>query len=192
MNNLEDITLNSMFRDSQSFNQNIGSFDVSRCVDFTNMFQQAIKFNNGGSPDINNWTLRTTGIVNMTGMFSTSSFVATIFNQPLNNWNTIAVTNMNNMFGGFPTSPANVTFNQDIGLWNVSNVTNFSNFMHGKNPSTFSTANLDAIYNGWSSRTVKTPITITFGSTKRTSASNAGKSILTASPNNWVITDGGI
>jgi surface protein len=38
-------------------------------------------------------------------------------------------------------------FNQNIGSWNVANVTNFAGFMSNKTPASFSTANLDAIYN---------------------------------------------
>ena len=64
--------------------------------------------------------------------------------------------------------------------------------MFGKTPATFSTTNLDAIYNGWSTRPVKTPITISFGTAKYTAAGAAGRAILTGAPNNWVITDGGI
>ncbi|WP_316632354.1 BspA family leucine-rich repeat surface protein [uncultured Flavobacterium sp.] len=188
------VTMASMFSqggtDGGTFNQNIGAWNVSNVSDFSNMFLGAQPFNNGGSPDINNWILKTNGSVNMSKMFaSVNSYISTTFNQPIGNWNTSAVTNMSQMFGA---TAGKVTFNQDIGNWNISNVTDFTNFMVNKSPTNFSAANLDAIYNGWSSRTVKTPITITFGTAKRTSASNTGKSILTASPNNWVITDGGI
>jgi hypothetical protein len=65
--------------------------------------------------------------------------------------------------------------------------------MTGKTPSTFSAANLDAIYNGWSQLTfVNTGLTTTFGSAKYTAAGQAGRDILTGAPNNWSITDGGI
>ena len=83
-------------------------------------------------------------------------------------------------------------FNQNIGSWNVSNVINFLNFMSTKTNLTFSTTNLDAIYVGWASRPVKPSITISFGSAKRTAASTTARGVLTASPNLWVITDGGI
>jgi len=98
------------------------------------------------------------------------------------------------MSGMFWANGRLVDFDQNIGAWNVSLVTNFSNFMAGKTAATFSTTNLDAIYNGWSALAggVKTPINITFGTAKRTAASTAGRAILTGAPNNWVITDGGI
>jgi hypothetical protein len=56
----------------------------------------------------------------------------------------------------------------------------------------FSAANLDSIYNGWSSRPVKPNLSISFGSIKYTAAGVAGRLILTSAPNNWTITDGGI
>jgi hypothetical protein len=64
--------------------------------------------------------------------------------------------------------------------------------MAGKNTTTFSTANLDAIYNGWSQLTLQPNLTANFGSIKYTAASQAGRNILTGAPNNWEITDGGI
>jgi hypothetical protein len=65
--------------------------------------------------------------------------------------------------------------------------------MSTKTPSTYSSTNLDAIYNGWSTQTLQhtTPITISFGTAKYSSAGTAGRLTLTSSPNNWAITDGG-
>jgi surface protein len=117
----------------------------------------------------------------MTSMFNQAS----AFNQNIGSWNVGSVTSMNGMFA-FATS-----FNQNIGSWNVSNVTDFNSFMVNKNFNNYSTANLNAIYNGWSSRSVKPNITISFGTIKYTSASSSGRAILTGSPNNWTITDGG-
>ena len=156
--NLSALTnANSMFSGASSFNQNLGALNLSKCANLNRMFSGANKFNNGGSSDINNWTLATTGNIIMSSMFSGA-----------------------------------ILFNQPIGSWNINNVTNFTNFMSGKTPANFSTANLDAIYNGWSSRPVKTPITISFGTAKYTAAGAAGRAILTGAPNNWAITDGGI
>jgi len=80
-------------------------------------------------------------------------------------------------------------FNQNIGSWNVANVTNFTNFMSGKTPATFSTANLDAIYNGWVN--VQSSRTITFGTAKHSAAGTAGRAYLTGTKL-WTITDGGL
>jgi hypothetical protein len=83
-------------------------------------------------------------------------------------------------------------FNQNIGTWNPSKVTSFTNFMAGKTPATFSSANLNAIYNGWSARSLRPSLTITFGTAKYTAAGTSGRLALTSSPNSWTITDGGL
>lgn len=265
--NLSSVTTtNLMFNGASSFNQNLGALNLPLCTNFTSMFQGASNFNNGGSADINNWVLNTSGSINMQSMFQS----ATIFNQPVDNWNTSRVTNMTYLFskatnfnqniGSWDTSASTsmlgmfscsfstagkfnnggntsistwntsvctnmremfwnqptfnqpigswdtskvtgmgsmfdtaLAFNQNIGSWDISNVTSLSpNFMFAKTAANYSSANLDAIYNGWSSRPVKTPITISFGTAKYTAAGAAGRAILTGAPNNWVITDGGI
>ena len=220
--NLSGVTkLNSMFGMGVGggttgiglFNQNIGAWNVSNVDDFNNMFRFTAQFNNGGSPDIQNWNV--SSAISMEGMFSR----ANRFNQPIANWerstpgntSTLAnVTNMANMFSssnnplGFnqPIGNWNVSsvqnmsalfyrspFNQDIGNWNVSNVTLFGTLFGSA--AAFSPANLDLIYNGWSTRPVQPNMTILFTS-QRTAASNTGKSILQGAPNNWIITDGGV
>jgi hypothetical protein len=64
--------------------------------------------------------------------------------------------------------------------------------MVGKNETTFSATNLDAIYNGWSLLTLQPNLSINFGTAKYTAAGQSGRNILTGAPNNWSITDGGI
>jgi surface protein len=204
--NISSVTnLQLCFYNSPLFNQNIGSWNVSNVTRFDAMFQFS-GFNNGGSSDINNWTIKTSSGVIMTTMFS-----YTPFNQPIGSWNTTSVTNMAEMFF-FATSfnqnigswnVSNVTsmsnmfqsatqFNQNIGSWNISNVANMNNFMANKTAANYSAVNLDSIYNGWSSRPVKPNLTITFGTIKFTAAGVAGKAILTGAPNLWTITDGGL
>jgi surface protein len=212
--NWNTIAVNNMIGMFQSvtsvFNQNIGNWNVSNVLSMSNMLNGAKKFNNGGSPSIGNWD--TSSCLDMSDMFRDNEF-----NQNIGAWNVSKVNSFYQMFaynnffnnGGSPSinnwqikntgtvSMQNMfffstAFNQPIGNWNISNVTNFANFMSGKTPSTFSAVNLDAIYNGWSLRPVKTPITISFGAIKYTAASSAGRAILTGVPNNWVITDGGI
>ena len=197
-----------MFYNATAFNQDLGSWNVSKVVNYVLMFNGATNFNNGGSSSINNWMINTISTVDMQSMFNG----ATAFNQPLNNWNTANVVSMRLMFNGATAfnqplnnwNTANVAsmekmfngataFNQDIGAWNVSKVQDFgSGFMVGKTPANFSTANLDSIFNGWSSRPVLANKTINFGSAKHTSASSAGRAILTGKPNNWSISTGGI
>jgi hypothetical protein len=92
---------------------------------------------------------------------------------------------MNSMF------IAATAFNQNIGTWNVANVGNFTDFMTGKTDATFSTTNLNAIYNGWSTQSVQPSLTIDFGTAKYTAAATAGRLVLTGTKL-WTITDGGI
>ena len=168
--------MQTTFAGATAFNQNISSWNTQAVTTMNSMFSFALAFNQ----DIGGWN--TSNVTNFSNMFNN----ATAFNQDIGGWNTSAVTSMNNMFNSA------TAFNQNIGAWNVSNVTNFSSFMNGKTPTTFSATNLDAIYNGWSSRAVKPNLSITFGTAKYTSAGQAGKNILTGAPNNWSITDGGI
>ena len=208
--NTSNITnMSFMFRSPCPFNQNIGNWDVSKVTNMRGTFNN--QFNNGGSPSISGWNV--SNVTNMSEMFYSNGD----FNQPIGNWNTSAVTNMSAMFfqpappffpqGSFNQSlsgwnTSNVTnmssmferhigFNQNIGIWNVTGVTNFSRFMFGKTSAQYSSSNLNAIYNGWSSQNVKPSLSINFGTINFTSAGAAGKAILTGSPYNWVIVDGG-
>ena len=140
------------------------------------MFFAATSFNQ----PLNTWDV--SSVINMFAAFN----VATSFNQPLNNWDVSNVTNMHSLFKG-----TNNAFNQNIGNWNIANVTVFTDFMSEKTPANFSTANLNAIYNGWSQLTVQPNITISFGTAKYTAAGAAGRATLDNAPNNWTITDGG-
>jgi surface protein len=133
-------TFVNMFTSATRFNQNLGAWNVSGANSFGGMFESATAFNNGGSSDINNWVFSTTQNISFFSMFRSASIFnqplnnwntgnvtnmqamflsATAFNQPLNNWNTAGVTNMSQMFLGA------IAFNQDISSWNVSNVTTF-------------------------------------------------------------------
>lgn len=202
------INMSSMFYNSQ-FNLSLSDWNVSACTDMSNMFSFS-QFNQPLSnwerttPDIStlgnvnsmsnmflqsqfdqpidNWNVY--GVINMFSMFKQSPF-----NQPLSGWNVSNVQNMNSMFY---TSP----FNQDIGNWNISGVTNFGQFMGDKTPLTFSTTNLDSIYNGWSTKNPTQNLNISFGSVNyTTSGGQAGRDILTGPTMSggygWIITDGG-
>lgn len=174
--NVSNVTnMFQMFSGASIFNSNISNWNTTNVTNFGNLFAFTAFNQNIGAWNVENG-------INFNSMFINAS----VFNQNISNWNTGKATNMREMFKGA------IAFNQNIGAWNVSNVTNFVNFMNGKTPATFSTTNLDAIYNGWSSRPVKPNLSITFGTAKYTAGSQAGKNILTGAPNNWTITDGGI
>jgi surface protein len=132
--------MQGIFAGATSFNQNVGSWDVSKAINMAFIFNDATSFNNGGSSSIQNWSaplcttfrnmflvatsfnqpltnlVNTSGLLDgcdMTGMFRN----ATLFNQPIGGWDVRNVTNMQLMF--FQAT----SFNQNIGSWNVSKVT---------------------------------------------------------------------
>jgi surface protein len=107
---------------------------------------------------------------------------ASSFNQPLNSWIVSGVTDMQAMFTNA------VAFNQDISSWNVSNVTDMTIMLLN---TAFSTTNLNAIYNTWSTLpTLKS--NVRFGAPVcYSSSASAGRAVLTGTYN-WIITDGGV
>jgi len=122
-------SMDSAFNGASSFNQNIGSWNVSKVTNFLNMFSNATAFNNGGSDNIDNWTLRTDANIRMDAMFGGSNTTTSCkFNRYIGSWNTERVTNMSSMFLN------NTAFNQDIGSWDTSNVT-LMNLTFGKTTS---------------------------------------------------------
>jgi len=167
------INMGSMFNGCSVFNQPL-SFDTSAVTDMSGMFSNCSVFNQS-------LTFNTSAVEFMNRMFRD----ATAFNQNISSWNTGAVTNMEGMFRNAPA------FNQNIGTWNVENVQGFSDFMLGKTPATFSTTNLNAIYNGWSTQAVQPSLDISFGTAEYTAAATAGRLVLTGTAL-WTITDGGL
>jgi surface protein len=163
----------NMFNGCTAFNQSL-SFNTSAVTSMGYMFSGCSVFNSALT------FTSTSAVTDMRSMF----YGCTTFNQPLS-FNTSAVTNMNDMFKDAPA------FNQNIGTWNVANVSQFSGFMEGKTDATFSTTNLNAIYNGWSTQAVQSSLTIDFGTAKYTAAATAGRLVLTGTAL-WTITDGGI
>ena len=99
--------MQSMFNDDNTFNQDIGSWDVSNVTEMRWMFSNSAAFNQ----PIGEWNV--SNVTTMTGMFRN----ATSFNQPIGDWDVSNVTDMLQMFLNA------TTFNQDIGKWDVSSVT---------------------------------------------------------------------
>jgi hypothetical protein len=165
-----------MFYNATSFNVPIGSWDVSNGIIFSSMFRNASSFDR----DLSQW--QTTSAKDMTSMF----YDAISFSSEVGDWNMSNVTDIDNMFRNA------TSFNQRIDYWDISNVTLATSFMLGKTFNNYSASNYDSLLIGWASRPVKPNIFISFGTIKRTTASDAAKAILTSAPNNWTITDGGL
>jgi surface protein len=67
---------------------------VGGVIFMNGMFNNARRFNNGGSSSINNWNVG--GVTNMSSMFNS----ATAFNQDIGSWNVGGVTNFTGFMAG--------------------------------------------------------------------------------------------
>ena len=162
-----------LFVGAQAFNQDIGGWDVSNTTNMLGMFADAFAFNQ----DISSWDV--SNVTFTAYMFQS----ATSFNQNIGNWNVSKVLDMTRMFQGA------TAFNQNIGNWNVGLVTNMSDMFTAV---TLSTANYDALLNGWSGQTLKPNVPFNGGNSKYSCGAITNRATLTGATNNWIITDGGL
>lgn len=96
------------FFNNNSFNANIGFWDVSNVINMDGMFFDATEFNQ----DISQWDV--SGVENMGSLFKNASS----FNQDISGWDTSKVTKMLDLFAQASS------FNQDISGWNTSKANN--------------------------------------------------------------------
>ncbi len=169
--NVGNVTnMTGMFGGASLFNYPIGGWNVGNVTSMEQMFHGATIFNQ----NLNSWNVGS--VTTMKNMFAT----AMDFNQDIGNWDVGNVTTMNSMF-----SHAN-SFDQNIGGWNVANVTNMANMFRNV---TLSTANYDALLNGWNSLPLKSNVKFSGGNSKYCSGKAARDNMIATY--GWTITDGG-
>jgi len=157
------------------FNQNIGSWDVSKATDLGSMFNGSA-FNNGGNSSIGNWLINTSSAVSMTGMFRNNYG----FNQNISTWNTSKVTNMSSMFNSAGL------FNQNLGPWLITSCSNMASMLDSCG---MSKANYSATLTGWAAQAPNIQSNVTLGASGRQydTPGSASRAILTSAPYNWTI-----
>jgi len=102
--------MSEIFRNDETFDQDISGWDVSSVTDMFFMFGNAQAF----SSDLSGWN--TSSVTNMVYMFDSTS----AFNSDLSRWDTSSVTDMSFMFWHASA------FNIDLSGWNISSVESMS------------------------------------------------------------------
>ncbi len=186
--------MSMMFSDAMAFDQPLGSWNTGSVTTMQSMFNHSV-FNQ----PIGSWN--TANVQNMHMMF----YNATVFNQPIGSWNTGQVQDMAYMFSFNPAFNQNLSswntanvqdmshmfeqtsaFDQNLGAWQVTGLTNAAAMF---SLVTLSTANYDALLNGWGAQNVNNSVIFNGGGSQY----SAGAAMRThlVSAKGWTITDGG-
>lgn len=163
-----------MFSYCSSFNQPVAHLNTSKVTDMGEMFAGCYSFNQ----PLAGWD--TSNLIEIWGLLDSCR----AFNGSVANLNLSKITNMYAVFLGCSS------FNQSLATWDVSNITNMQSMLSSANA--LSQANYDATLIAWSALTVKPNVVFHAGdATYSTGAATTARGVLTGSPNNWTITDGG-
>ena len=166
--------MGSAFSDTENFNQNIGSWDVSNVVFAGGLFDKAAAFNNGGSDSIKNWN--TGKMTAMNAMFQN----AVKFNQPIGSWNVSKAELMSEMFNGARA------FNQSLAGWRLDSLVSTTGLPNSYwsgaprmlNNSGLSTKNYDATLISWNIQSTNSPLILGAAGLKYCTADAARKNLI--------------
>jgi surface protein len=168
-----------MFLGCSVFNSDLSSWDVSNVTDMRFMFANCSVFNS----DLSGWNVG--NVTDMRSMFSNCSS----FNSDLSSWDVSKVTSMSYMF--YHCS----AFNSDLSSWDITSVIYINSQYSGMGSifinSGMSVTNYSNMLIAWSLLGVNSGVYLNASAKYNLSAVSA-RAILTGSPNNWVISDGGL
>ncbi len=166
-------TLESMLRLSRVFNNPIPLY-WPNCTNTNQMLNEADAFNQPlGAATMGNVT---TAISMLNKAYN--------FDQSVNSWD------LSNLEYGTAMFYECYAFNQDLSSLQFPNLLDATDFMYGKTTANYS--HLNSLYISLAAQTLQPNVTAGFGTIQYTSAASASRAILTGSPNNWILTDGGL
>ena len=178
--------MGSAFSDTENFNQNIGSWDVSNVVFAGGLFNNATAFNNGGSDSIKNWN--TGKMTAMNAIFQN----AVKFNQPIGSWNVSKAELMSEMFNGARA------FNQSLANWRLDSLVSTTGLPNSPwsgaprmlDNSGLSMKNYDDTLISWNARSTNSPLILGAAGLKYCAADAARANLIKATANGghgWTI-----
>ena len=176
-----------VFQNANQFNQNIGSWDVSRVTDTAAMLNGASAFNNGSSDSIANWN--TSNLVIANDMFRK----AASFNQPIGSWDMKKVQFLVRFLSDA------TSFNQSLAAWRLDSLVilpgkPLSGAAAALDHTAISRQNYDAILIAWNAQNLKSPMSLGAAGLKFCAAASARANILKPvadGGHGWVITSDG-
>lgn len=186
-----------MFVNCTVANPDVRDWDVSNVTDFGLMFQSCP----AATPDVSLWD------VAKGTSFSNMFYLAVLATPDVAGWITTSVNRMANMFRGcvnanpdisgfsmgLVTTTANMlngvtNFDRDLSGWNVESLIDATGMLTGV---TLSTANYNALLNGWNNQDLQPGVVFHAGNSIYSVASEAAHDLID-SADGWDIIDGGL